>query len=38
MQLSPHRRRTWQQRLLLAAVTGLISGATRALITWALTH
>ncbi len=31
-------RKTWLRRLILAAITGLVSGAARALIAWALNH
>jgi hypothetical protein len=31
-------RKTWPHSLVLAAVTGLVSGAVRTLITWALNH
>lgn len=29
---------TWQRKITLAAISGLISGAARALTTWALEH
>ena len=38
MNPQPDQRNTWQHRIALAALTGLISGATRALITWTLHH
>jgi hypothetical protein len=30
--------KTWRQRITLAAITGLLAGAARALVFWALNH
>ncbi|HZM77660.1 MAG TPA: hypothetical protein VFC19_18230 [Candidatus Limnocylindrales bacterium] len=33
-----HTEKTWRQKLTLAAVTGLLSGAAKAIIAWTLDH